>query len=389
MPPMAPSSKKKRPSSSSSTSSKSGASGGSAMSDEAKATTKLHHPDEAEATNAGIRAAAAVPELHRMFSNMADGLQLLGANQFRVNAYERVARLLSDEAFDPVAVVADARENEADPIKRLAEIEGVGKGTAEKIVEFIDTGRMEEHDELMSKIPQGLFDVLQIPGLGPKTVRAMWEELKITSIQRLKKAIHDESILTIPRMGKKTVQNITQALEFMEQSGGRIQLGVAHPIAEIIVKRIEGVRGVKQAQYAGSLRRGRDTIGDIDVLVTTKDADAVRDAFVEMPEVTQVLAKGETKSSVRFNFEGVTGQADLRIVPEDSWGAALMYFTGSKEHNVRLREIAIRKDMRLNEYGLFKGKDERPQDRGEKPLVGDSEEKIYEALDLPFIQPEL
>lgn len=350
------------------------------------------HPSPADSEtpeNAGIVEATATPELHRIFSNMADGLQLLGENQFKVAAYERVARMLGEGAVDPVAAVAEARAAKADPVKRLSDIEGIGKGTAEKIIEFLDSGRVQEHDELMSKIPQGLFDIMQIPGLGPKTVRALWNELKITSIAKLKAAIHDGSILTVPRMGKKTVENIQQALEFMETSAGRHPLGIIQPVAEIIVERIRKVPGVTNARFAGSLRRGRDTIGDIDVLATAREPEAVRDVFVSMPEVTQVLAKGETKSSVRFDFAGVTGQADLRMVDEAAWGAALLYFTGSKDHNVRLRELAIRRNLRLNEYGLFEGLNERPQDRGEKPLAARTEEDIYRALDLPYIPPEL
>jgi len=324
-------------------------------------------------------------DLVRVFHQIAAALELLGENRFKVNANSRVARLLKDFPQDVGEVVA------ADPataVKRLTELDGVGKGTAERIVEFVETGAMDEHRKLLERIPEGLFQVLEIPGLGPKAVKLMWEELGITSVADLKAKLDSPELAELPRMGKKSIENIRKAIAFSEKAGDRIPLGVARPIALELQKEIGEVPGVRRVQYAGSLRRGRETIGDLDFLVAADDPEAVRERFTSFPSVTQVLARGETKSSVRLESGGVALQADLRIVDESAYGAALLYFTGSKEHNVRLREMAIKKGLRLNEYGLFEGKEERPQDSGQKPLATE-EEAIYQALGLPLIPPEL
>ncbi|MEO1369320.1 MAG: DNA polymerase/3'-5' exonuclease PolX, partial [Acidobacteriota bacterium] len=199
----------------------------------------------------------------------------------------------------------------------------------------------------------------------------------------------DEVLAELPRMGKKTVANIRKAIEFNKKAGDRIPIGQARPIALELQGHLRGVPGVRRAEYAGSLRRGRETIGDLDFLVSCADEEAVREAFCENDGVTQVLARGDTKCSVRLERDSVAIQADLRLVPDAVYGAALMYFTGSKEHNVRLRELAIRQGKRLNEYGLFAGTDERPQDSGAEPLAAETEEAIYAELGLPWVAPEL
>lgn len=324
-------------------------------------------------------------EIADLLDQLAAGLEILGANRFRVNAYTRASRVIADLADDLGAFVAEDPET---AVKRLVKIDGIGKGMAEKITEYVETGSMEEYHELLEKVPAGVFDLLDIPGIGPKAAKAMWEELGIESVEDLKNT-PDEKLATVPRMGKKTVENIRKAIAFNEKSGDRVQIGLARPLAVELREHLASIDGVKRVDYAGSLRRGRETIGDLDFLVACDDPDAVRDAFTTLPMVTQVLAKGETKSSVRLETERAVMQADLRIVPEAVYGAALMYFTGSKEHNVRLRERAIRQNKRLNEYGLFEGKEERPQDGGVEPLAAHTEEAIYEALGLPWIAPEL
>ena len=324
-------------------------------------------------------------ELARIFGQMATGLELLGANRFRVNAHQRVARLLRDITTDVGDLVA---EDPKTAVKRLSELPGVGKGTAQKIVEYLDSGRVAEHQELLEKVPRGLFDVLEIPGLGPKLVKLMWEELEVTSLADLKAQLDSPDLLQLPLMGPKKVDNIRKAIEFAEKAGDRTPIGKARPVALDLEEQLKQIPGVRRVQYAGSLRRGRETIGDLDFLVACEDAEAVREAFCAGPDVTQVLARGETKCSVRLETGGVVLQADLRIVPDEAYGSALMYFTGSKEHNVRMREIAIKQGKRLNEYGLFSGTDERPQDRGEAPLAVE-EEAIYADLGLPFVAPEL
>lgn len=323
-------------------------------------------------------------EVARIFDQMAAALEISGANVFRINAYARGARVVEELTEDLRALV---EEDPATAVKRLSEIEGIGKGLAEKIAEYIEQGRMREHQELLQKVPATLFELLEIPGIGPKAVKALWEQLGIKSLEDLKNT-PDDQLASVPRMGKKTVENIRKAISFSEKGHERVPLGQALPIALELRDDLRKVPGVLRLEYAGSLRRGKETIGDLDFLAATSDPEALRQAFVSRPEVRQVLAKGDTKCSVRLEVAGVAMQADLRLVPEAVFGAALMYFTGSKEHNVRLRELAIRKNQRLNEYGLFAGTDERPQDRGEAPIAAATEEEIYQALGLPYIEPE-
>lgn len=320
----------------------------------------------------------------KIFDQMAAALEILGANVFRVNAYARAARVVDDLTEDLRALV---EEDPPTAIRRLAELEGIGKGLAEKIAEYVEVGEVREHQELLQQVPPTLFELLGIPGIGPKAARTLWQELGITSIEDLKNT-PDEKLAALPRMGKKTVENIRKALTFNEQGTERVPLGQALPIAVRLRDQLRRVPGVTRLEYAGSLRRGRDTIGDLDFVGVASDGEALREAFVDRPEVSQVLARGETKCSVRLQTAGVALQADLRLVPEEVFGAAMLYFTGSKDHNVRLRELAIRKGQRLNEYGLFAGLDERPQDRGEKPVAARTEEEIYQALGLPYIDPE-
>jgi DNA polymerase (family 10) len=330
--------------------------------------------------------------LASIFDRMSAMLELTGADKFRVNAHAKAARVIGDHPSDLEPIAGDA--------KVLIAIEGIGKGTAAKIAEFAETGTIAEHDELAAKVPPGVLDLLEIQGLGPKTVKLLWEDKGVQSIADLKQIIDDGSILTLPRMGEKTVENIKESIAFLESSGHRLHLGIAMPIAEAIVRRMKGVAGVTACTFAGSLRRGRDSIGDLDILISTTDPEAARAEFCEHPSVLKVLARGEHKCSVRLSLEGLGGrfggdanaavQADLRIVPKESWGAALMYFTGSKDHNVRLRERALAKGMTLNEYGLYpedKADATPPQQCGVRPVAADTEEHIYQALGLPFLPP--
>lgn len=323
--------------------------------------------------------------LAAIFHRIAQMLEVTGADRFRVIAHDRASRLIESHPTDLAAL---ARKEGKKP---LTEIDGIGPKIADKIIEFANTGRIAEHDELVASVPPTLLDLFNVPGLGPKTIRALWQELNVTSIADLKRIIDDGSILTLPRMGAKTVENIKEAITFSEQSAERIPLGIAMPIAEGIVRRMSKIAGVTRADFAGSLRRGRETIGDLDILVATNNPAAVRDAFTTMPEVTKTLTAGDAKCSVRLNVRGKIMQADLRIVPDASWGAALMYFTGSKEHNIRLRERALKKGWTLNEYGLYPDDDEKtpPQHRGVKSLAGADEEGIFKKLAVPAVPAEL
>lgn len=325
-------------------------------------------------------------ELAEIFDQIAAGLELLGANRFRINAHSRVARVLRDLADEVSDLVGD------EPAKARSELEkipGIGKGTAEKILEYLESGQVAEHQELLEQVPAGVFELLDIPGIGPKAAKALWDDLGITSVAELEAKLDAPELRQVPRMGEKTIENIRKAIEFNKKAGNRVPVGLARPLALELLAELEAVPGVRRIDSAGSLRRGRETVGDLDFLVATDDPEAVRQRFVNLPSVTQVLAHGETKCSVRLAVANVAIQADLRVVPEAAYGAALMYFTGSKEHNVRLRELAIKQGKRLNEYGLFEGTDERPQDEGTEPLAARTEEEIYQNLGLSMIAPEL
>jgi DNA polymerase (family 10) len=331
-----------------------------------------------------------------MFNTMAQMLELVGGDRFRVNAHAKASRVIKDLTIDlePLAKAGDA--------KALVAIEGIGKGTAGKLIELAETGTIEEYRELSDKVPSGVMEVLGIQGLGPKTVKLMWDEKGVESIEDLKGIIADGSILELPRMGAKTVENINASIAFLESSGNRLPIGIAQKVADRFISLLKDTPGTTKVAFAGSLRRGKESIGDVDLLVATADPDAAREAFTGSAGVMQVLAKGETKSSIRTalgdstsrwgNDDNAAVQVDLRIVPESCWGAALLYFSGSKEHGVRLRERAIKMGMSLNEYGLFEddGSDPSPpQSRGIDPIACLSEGDIYSALKMPFIPPTL
>ncbi|MDG1977761.1 MAG: DNA polymerase/3'-5' exonuclease PolX [Phycisphaerales bacterium] len=322
-------------------------------------------------------------DIGSIFEEMATLLELTGANGFRVNAHTKVARVVEGLSSDLAEV---ARGEKA--LAELQKIDGIGKSSAEKIVAFVATGTVPELEDLRSEVPDGLRTVMQVPGLGPKTVRRFWQEASVESLADLEAALDDGRLEALPRMGRKTLDNIRASIAFMKSAGDRRRLGDAMPLAERVVAVMEAVPGMRRVAWAGSLRRGQETIGDVDILVSTDDPEAASTAFREQPGVSRVLVAGETKSSVRLE-EGI--QVDLRVVPEEVWGATLMYFTGSKDHNVALRERAIARGLRLNEYGLFPEDDEAtpPQQRGIAPVAASTEAEIYEALELPWIPPEL
>ncbi len=352
---------------------------------------------------------------------LAQLLEVTGADKFRVIANQKAARVI--EALpDDLAAPAKAGDKAA-----LLALDGVGPKIADKIIEFAKTGRMKELDELKAEVPPGLLQLLTIPGLGPKTVRMLWQDANVENVAGLKRIIADGSILSLPRMGEKAVEKLKASIAIMAEANLRLHLGVALPLAERIAAAMKKAKGVSETAFAGSLRRGRDTVGDIDILVATTDPAAAAEAFCTQPGLTQVISKGESKCSVRVRVEPAPGgfedtsdtdrtktaageadaaagkrgdttarsvQVDLRIIPGASWGAAMMYFTGSKEHNVRLRQRALDRGMTLNEFGLFplgKGKeaDTPPQQRGAKPVAAKTEEAVFKALDLPWVPPEL
>ncbi len=327
-------------------------------------------------------------EAAALLEQISELLELTGSDRFRAIANQRAARIVGDSSKDLIALALKPDGKEA-----LTEIEGIGPKIADKIIEYARSGEIGEHQELLKAVPPGLPALLSISGLGPKTVRVLWTDAGVTDLAGLKTIIADGSILKLPRMGAKTVQNIKEAIEFAAKASERVPLGIALPLAEALVEHLKRAAGAKGAhvQYAGSLRRGRDTIGDIDVLVSTDHPEKAQKAFTSHPQVQKVIASGETRASVRLDAGGLAVQSDLRVVPEASYGAALLYFTGSKEFNVRLRERALKKKMTLNEYGLYPlDKEETPpHQRGVKAIASRTEEEIFKALGVPFVPPEL
>jgi len=311
-------------------------------------------------------------EVSGVLERIADMMEIDGADGFRINAYRRAARSIKDCAE---AVEALAEE------KRLTDLAGIGKGTAERIVAYLDTGHIDVLDKLQEKLPDGLPALLEIPGMGPKKVAQVHRELGVASMDDLKRAINDGKLEQLDGLGAASVKKIKQGIVFLESSGDRTPLGVALPIAEAFAARVKAIAGVGKVEIAGSLRRGAETIGDIDILCIAKDGERVVSAFIQFDDVKQVLASGATKGSVTVEVEaGREVQIDLRVVEADAFGAAWQYFTGSKEHNVRLREIAVKKKLRLNEYGLYDG-DER--------VAGKTEASIYRKLGVAHVPPEL
>ncbi|MAX27004.1 MAG: DNA polymerase III [Phycisphaeraceae bacterium] len=310
-------------------------------------------------------------QLAAIFQQMADVHTILEDDRFRINAYAKAARVIGELPTDLGEIGAE--------VALLAKIDGIGKSTASKIAEFLETGKIKAHEDVMARIPHGLLDLLQISGLGPKTVGLMWSQAGIESLDDLKEKLKTDELTKLPRMGQKSLDKIRKSIAFMESTGGRVNIGKALPIAQWFVEQLQTLGEVEQAQYAGSLRRGKETIGDIDILVAASEDDSktISDFFVQLPGVTEVLAQGQTKSSVRTEH-GV--QVDLRIVEPDHFGAALMYFTGSKEHNVAMRQRAIKMGMSLNEYALTKD---------DKPVAAKSEEDVFKALDLQWVAPEM
>lgn len=257
------------------------------------------------------------------------------------------------------------------------ELQGVGWSIAEKIEELIVTEKLQYYDELKMRIPVDLDGLSRIEGVGPKTIKVLWQKLKIKDIDDLEKAARNQQIRALPGFKEKTEQNLLKKIEYVRKSKGRYILGLSLPLIHSIRDRLQSLPIVKKVVIAGSIRRMKETIGDADFLVVSRCPKGVMTFFISMPEVIDVMDIGKTKSSVKLN----TGMdADIRILPEESFGSALQYFTGSTDHNITLRKIARQKGFRLNEYGLFEGS---------RRIAGRTEEEIYEKLELRWIPPEL
>jgi DNA polymerase (family 10) len=310
------------------------------------------------------------PEIAQVFDEVADLLELQNANPFRVRAYRGAARTIRDLS-EPLA------ERIKDSARPLEELAGIGKDLAGKITTIIETGDLPLRQELRQQVPTGLRDLLNVVGLGPKRAVILHEQLGISSLDDLRQAATTHRIRELKGFGAKTEEKVLQSLEHHQESGQRVYLAEAKVYADAVERFLKKVDGIGQVAVAGSFRRRKETIGDLDLLVTCSEPDPVMDRLGAYDAVVQVLARGPTKMSVRLR-NGL--QLDLRVVPEQSYGAALQYFTGSKEHSVILRRRAQERGLKINEYGVF---------RKEKSVSGRTEEEVYKAVGLPWIPPEL
>src|SRR5579875_1298581 len=300
-------------------------------------------------------------EIAAVFEEISNLLKILQEDskwQFKAAAYDRARRAIESypERLEDVA---------KDPSRKLTDIPGVGADLAKKIEELVKTGRLEYHQEHLKKLPKGLLELLQLQTVGPQKVRLFHQQLGIKSIDELQEAAKAGRLRGLPGMSEKSEENILKAIEVFRRAAGRFRLDTAYSTAEEISAFLKESKLVEQVTPAGSLRRGRETVGDLDLLVTGRNHAAIADHFIRHPRIAQILAKGEDKVSVKLDNDM---QVDVRLLDPESYGAALLYFTGSKEHNVALRERARRTGLKLSEYGLFKG---------EKSVAARSEEEVY------------
>ena len=307
----------------------------------------------------------------QMLNEIADMLELQDV-EFKPRAYRRAARTIESMGEPIEQVYAEGK---------LTDLAGVGDAIAKKVAEIIDTGHLKYHEELKQKTPVDLQSLLAVEGLGPKTVSLLHKKLGVKSLADLERATKEHKVREIKRLGPKTEENILKGIELAKQSKGRTLLGDALPVAEeicgILRKGGHSVGGRLRIEAAGSLRRMKETVGDIDILATTEDPTDLSDRFTRIPGIKRILEKGETKASILLD---TNLQVDLRVVKEDAFGAALMYFTGSKDHNIALRKLAIDQGFKLNEYGLLKQNEQ---------IAGRSEEEVFKKLGLDYIQPEI
>ncbi len=304
-----------------------------------------------------------------LLDEIADRLEIQGANLFRIRAYRNAARTVSELSRD-VKQAAERGET-------LAGVPGIGADLAGKIAELATKGTCEVLRNLRLEMPPAITELLRVPGLGPKRVRMLWHDLGVETPEQVLRAAHDQRIRSLHGFGEKMEQHIEQAVAAHLSKEQRVKLAVAAEYAAALADYLKAGRGVDRIAVAGSCRRMRDTVGDLDLLATAADGQAVADRFIRHPDVAEVLAQGPSRASIRLR---VGLQVDLRVVPAASFGAALVYFTGSKAHNIALRRRAQERGLKVNEYGVF---------RGSKRIAGDSEDSVYRALGLPLIPPEL
>jgi len=304
----------------------------------------------------------------QIFRDIAQILEIKGENVFRIRAYERAAQNIEGLSQDIEDFIKE---------DRLTEIPGIGKDLSERIKEFAKTGKIKIYEDLKKSIPEGLLDLLKIPSVGPRTAKLLYEKLKIKNIPDLENAIKKNKLQGIFGIKEKTIENILKGIEILKRGKERMTLAQAILVEDEFVRPLEKLAEVKKISTAGSLRRQKETVRDIDILVVSDKPKKVMETFTRLPQVGDILAEGETKSSVRTKDDV---QVDCRVVEQKSFGAALLYFTGSKNFNIKLRQIAIRKGLKLNEYGIF---------RKEKFVCGKTEEEMFKALGMSYVEPEL
>ena len=310
------------------------------------------------------------PEIADAFDSVADILEFQGANQFRVRAYRNAARTIRDLPESMAEIVAD-------PSRKLTDIEGIGKDLAEKIAALVTTGKLEMLEELKQQVPESVLAMMRVPGLGPKRAAMLFKELKVTSLDELRAACEAHKVRELKGFGAKTEESILAGLQFAAEADKRVLWAEADDLVQEILAHMRGCPAVEQIEAAGSYRRGRDTVGDLDFLAVAGDAAVVMDHMAAYPGLAEVQSRGETKLTARLR-SGL--HVDLRVVPAESFGAAMQYFTGSKAHNVIVRGLAKDRGLKVNEYGVF---------RGDEQIAGRTEEEVYAALDLPCFPPEM
>ncbi|MFG2246590.1 DNA polymerase/3'-5' exonuclease PolX [Spirillospora sp. NPDC048823] len=313
--------------------------------------------------------ARANDEAAALIQELADLLSITGGDAFKIRAYEKAARAIAGHPDDISGL----------DLAGLRKIQAVGEAIAKKVLDYNTTGTIRQVEELRTQIPAGVRALTAIPTLGPKKALAVYEELGISSVGELETAIRENRLRGLKGFGTKTEENILHGIELMRSSGERVLLDAAAGVADEIVEVLSALPQVERCEHAGSLRRMRETIGDVDVLAASRDPHPIMEAFTALPFVAEVIASGDKKTSIR-TAKGL--QVDLRVVPPESWGAALQYFTGSQAHNIRTREIAVKAGLKLSEYGLFHAE-------SNELIVSETEEEVYERLGLPWVHPTL
>ncbi len=311
-------------------------------------------------------------DIVNILTRVADFLDIQDKNQFRIRAYRNAAQSIAGLSKSVAEMVKNGRD--------LSELPDVGSSIAEKIEEIVETGTLEQLEKLEKKLPKELLDLMDIPDLGPKSVQTLYNELDITNRKELEKAARNGKIQSVKGFGEKTEEKILDALEQMKNEDGRdrTKLVVAEEITVPLLDYLKKAKGVSKVDVAGSYRRRKETVGDIDILVVCKDCKKVMQKFTQYKDVKNVISKGKTKSSVQLR-SGM--QVDVRAMEDESYGAAMVYFTGSKDHNIAIRKIANEKDLKINEYGVFNKDDER--------VAGKTEKDVYKQVGLVYIEPEL